>query len=467
MGKRYAIIDIETTGLNARRDKITEIAAVIYEEGEIMNQWSSLINPERTVPEEITRITGISTEMIQDQPKFYEIAKEFLELVEGCLFVAHNVRFDYGFIREEYARLGYSFSMKRLCTLRLSKKTIPGLQSYSLGFLIKHLGIQVQRRHRALDDALATCQLLEFLLHPSPEIESPESLILKKAILESKFPTLMDPDEIANLPDLCGVYYMEDIDGNYLYIGKSTNIRKRIFQHFSKNTRKAEKMRETVARITCRITESELMSLILESIEIKKHQPKINRAQRQTSFPYVLVRAANQNNLPCLSIQKLGVKDKKNKQHVSEHPSVSSAKGTIQRLCDEYELCQCVKPESEIGLSCIHAQLGTCDGAGLKTASEEYNTRFDMAIQSLQGFFHEDMVILEHCSQMGWACFQIEEGDLSKYGYIDRDIDITSYSEFDHHLDTVDQNPELSRIVYAYLDKYNAKLKVIKAQESE
>ena len=148
--KIYAIVDLETTGGLAKRDKITEIGIVLFDGKEVLETYQTLVNPGRSIPPEITRITNITNDMVADAPYFYEVAKRVVELTEGAIFVAHNVRFDYSFLKEEFASLGYTFTKRQLCTVRLSRKAFPGLKSYSLGNLIKHFKIEVSARHRAL-----------------------------------------------------------------------------------------------------------------------------------------------------------------------------------------------------------------------------------------------------------------------------------------------------------------------------
>ncbi|MEL6973297.1 MAG: 3'-5' exonuclease, partial [Bacteroidota bacterium] len=162
MGKkdqRFAIVDVETTGGRASRDKITEIGIVLYDGQEIIDTYQSLINPNTYIPAGIVQLTGITQDMVREAPLFHEIARNIVEFTEGAIFVAHNVRFDYGFLREEFKRLGYTYSRKQLCTVRLSRKAFPGLPSYSLENLIRHFGIPTDARHRALADALATTDL--------------------------------------------------------------------------------------------------------------------------------------------------------------------------------------------------------------------------------------------------------------------------------------------------------------------
>ena len=160
----YSIIDIETTGGSPKTEKITEIAVFLYDGTRITDEFTSLVNPERSIPSFITEITGISNKMVANAPKFYEIAKDIVELTNDRIFVAHNAPFDYSFICEEFRQLGYVYSRNMLCTVKLSRKMIPGLRSYSLGKICSDLNIRIENRHRAKGDALATVKLFEMLL---------------------------------------------------------------------------------------------------------------------------------------------------------------------------------------------------------------------------------------------------------------------------------------------------------------
>lgn len=160
----FAIIDIETTGNGYKHGQITEIAIFQHNGKEVTDSYSSLIKPDMDIPLFITRLTGISNEMVKNAPRFYEIARKVVEMTAGRIFVAHNVHFDYKFVREEFKRLGYDFNRKTLCTVQLSKKLMPGHKSYSLGNLCQEKGIEINGRHRAAGDALATVKLFELLL---------------------------------------------------------------------------------------------------------------------------------------------------------------------------------------------------------------------------------------------------------------------------------------------------------------
>ena len=163
----FAIIDIETTGTGYKNGKITEIAIVQHNGTEVTGVFSTLVNPETDIPYYITKLTGIDNNMVAGAPKFYEIAKQIVEMTAGRVFVAHNVSFDYRFIKEEFGRLGYDYNCKTMCTVKLSRKLLPGHRSYSLGRLCAGLGIEINGRHRAKGDAMATVKLFEILIAKS------------------------------------------------------------------------------------------------------------------------------------------------------------------------------------------------------------------------------------------------------------------------------------------------------------
>ena len=168
----YAIIDVETTGTSAVHGKITEIAIILHNGEVVTETYTTLIDPECNIPYNITRLTGITNEMVANAPKFYEIAKKIVELTAGRIFVAHNAMFDYSFVKEEFRRLGYDFKRKTICTVKLGRKLLPGHRSYSLGNICADLGIQITDRHRAIGDALATAKLFDILIGQNNLLES-------------------------------------------------------------------------------------------------------------------------------------------------------------------------------------------------------------------------------------------------------------------------------------------------------
>ncbi|MCU0366765.1 MAG: 3'-5' exonuclease, partial [Bacteroidales bacterium] len=190
----YAVVDIETTGGSARLERITEIAVYIHDGTRVVEEFSTLVNPERNIPYFITSLTGITNEMVEDAPRFFEVAKKIVEITEGRVFVAHNARFDYSFIRQEFSMLGYNFKRPLLDTVALSRKLLPGHRSYSLGNLCKDLGIEINGRHRASGDALATVKLMELLLEKDRELKSGSIIRNRKT---SRLHPALEPSKIA------------------------------------------------------------------------------------------------------------------------------------------------------------------------------------------------------------------------------------------------------------------------------
>ncbi|MBT3983721.1 MAG: GIY-YIG nuclease family protein [Bacteriovoracaceae bacterium] len=281
MSTMFAIIDIETTGLRTGDNKITEIGILIHNGKKVIDSFSTLINPQRSIPSMISSLTGITDEMVEDAPKFYEVAKKIVEITDGMIFVAHNARFDYGFIKKEFSELGYSYQRKNLCTVRLAKEYFPGLRSYSLSKLCHHFKITQKAHHRAMDDAISCSKIFEMVYKKSGgKLESSAAL--------KCLPPNLQKRSLDNLPDECGVYYLKDVDGKILYIGKSLNIKSRVLTHLATEYKSPKKMifKNSVAKIDCILTGSELIALLLEYREIKSHRPPFNRAAKGLKFPY-------------------------------------------------------------------------------------------------------------------------------------------------------------------------------------
>ena len=276
----YAIVDIETTGGYAANHRITEIAIYHHDGLQITGEYHTLINPGRSIPYYITGLTGITTEMVLDSPQFCEVAREILDQLTGKVFVAHNAHFDYAFLKREFELAGYNWNSKKLCTVRLSRKILPGLRSYSLGSLCDSLGIMITNRHRAGGDASATAKVFDLLLRR--DNDSYIAKTLKKNSGETILPPNLPKEEFERLPAKPGVYYFHNARGQVIYVGKAINIKKRIAGHFTGDAREwsRSKIRNEIHHITYELTGNELIALILESQEIRRLWPKYNQAQK-------------------------------------------------------------------------------------------------------------------------------------------------------------------------------------------
>ncbi len=415
----YAIVDIETTGGSSQFEKITEIAIYQHDGKEITGEFISLINPEINIPYFITNLTGITNEMVEDAPRFYEIAKKIIEMTEGRTFVAHNARFDYSFIRQEYKSLGFNFKRSVLDTVTLSRKLLPGHASYSLGNICRDLNININGRHRAGGDALATVRLLEILIAKDIELNEIGTSLLKNA-RASKLNPKLDLAKIESIPEEPGVYYFYNEKGDLIYIGKSRNLQQRISTHLSNNTtNRAMEMRDIIADIDWEITGSELIALLKESYEIKRNKPVYNRAQRRTSFQWGIFSSYDNNGY--LNYRYGTVND--DEMPVSVFASKDKAKSKLNFFIGTFGLCQKLTGLYDTDGPCFHYHVGLCKGACIcKESPEEYNLRAIKAMEEFsftrRNFFiidkgrdHEERCAVKiiNGKYTGWGYFNIND----------------------------------------------------------
>lgn len=449
---KYAIIDVETTGGMARFERITEIAVVLHDGTKIVDSFSSLINPERSIPWNITQLTGITDEMVAHAPKFFEIAKQIVEMTEGAIFVAHNVSFDYSFVREEFARLGYTYTRKQLCTVRLSRKVFPGLPSYSLSNLKRHFNIYAEKSHRALDDTLATVKIFERLL-AAQNGEGEVSQLVNHGVRETKLPQNITLERLHAAPDTCGVYYLHDEDGNVIYVGKSINIRKRLFEHFADLSPKGEKMRQGVADFSFELTGSELVALLLESAEIKRLQPRINRALRIRQFSGAIFTYVDQNGYRCLAVGKRTQRNSRKLDVVAEFPKVDSARGYLESIVRQFELCGRLSNLDAREQACFHYTIKKCYGACVgEEAARDYNARVDQALSVLYRGLTGSFVLFDQGrSEEEQAVVAVREGEYLGYGFIGKN-ELLSTDDILAALNRPFGDPDAPRIIRGFLD---------------
>lgn len=356
------IVDIETTGGNVIHDRITEIGIVeVTDSG--LNEWSTLINPRMKIPGMIQRLTGITDAMVEDAPYFEQVAKEILLRLQGKTFIAHNVRFDYGFIRNEFSRLAFRFKAPLLCTVKLSRALYPDREGHSLEKIILRHQIMVQNRHRALDDARATFKFIQIA-----EAENTGEQVLaavKSQQGRGSLPVSFDPSMMDGLPGSPGVYYFWGEAGELLYVGKSVNIKKRVLSHFTADHRSSKEMKicQQTRRISFDKTTGELTALILESQKIKALQPLYNRRLRRVSHLYSIQLEGAGNSRLVPKVVLLNDKLAGRERLYGLYPSVKNAKRDIQHLCDQYGLCyQLAGLEPPSSRACTGYQLKKCAG---------------------------------------------------------------------------------------------------------
>ena len=408
----YSIIDIETTGGNQPGEKITEIAIYVHDGNQIIKSFHTLINPERNIPYNITRITGIDDRMVANAPKFYEVAKQIIELTENTIFVAHNVHFDYNFIKREFKDLGFDYNRQFVCTVKLSRQMLPGHASYSLGKICNDLNISINGRHRADGDALATTKLFEILLQKSTET------ILKEV---QQFPVVAPkktPDLIDKIPETTGVYFFKNKRNELIYIGKSRNIKKRVLSHFNNSsTKKAIELRNSIDTIDFEVTGSELISLIKESTEIKNHRPLYNKALKRATTNFGLFSEIDKNGYINFTIRPNSIFE----TPLSSFSNMVEGREELFRLVEKFDLCQKLSGlyKTDKNKPCCNVELKSCKGACIGSESTlDYNLKANHLINFVNPKGQNLIIIDKGRNDLEKSIVQIHNNEYIGWNYV-------------------------------------------------
>ncbi len=438
----YAILDVETTGLSAAGEKITEIAIYIHDGKQVVDSFESLINPEKKIPYRIVQMTGITNRMVAGAPRFYEIAKKIVELTEEKTIIGHNVNFDYSFLRNEFKGLGYDFQRKTLCTVKLSRKLIPGRPSYSLGKLCNDLGINNHARHRAAGDALATARLFELLLTIDP---NPENL-KANGVKSGRNRSLTE-----NLPKGPGVYYFYDKDGGLIYIGKSINIHDRVLSHLNNNLhKKAVEMKDAIDEVGYELTGNELVALLLESAEIKKHQPLYNRTQRRTFFNYGLYSFTDEKGYINLKVSR--IIDRLSPLYT--YSSLQEGKEHLFNLTEKFNLCQKLCGLYNTQGACFQYQIHQCQGAcSGEEQPENYNQKVNMALENYHFGDDSFFIVGQGRNDDEKSVVKIERGKYTGFGFIDPAVLNNDPSMLHECIQPQQDNKEARQIINSFIKK--------------
>ncbi len=459
----YAVVDIETTGGRLNRDRITEIAIFRFDGKKIVDQYQTLINPELPIPRNITRLTGIDDQMVANAPKFYEVAKQIVEMTDEAIFVAHNVNFDYNFLKAEFKRFGFTYQRKRLCTVRLARRVLPGHPSYSLGRICKDLKIKIKARHRAAGDAEATVQLLKKIILADEEgvVDTFQKYGSREAIL----PPHLEKSVVDDLPDSPGVYYFHDDQGKIMYVGKAVDIRARILSHFQPNlgSRKALRMKLQIHDISYQLTGNDLVAQLLESHEIKTLKPRFNVSQKRVRNVFGIFGHEDESGYLNLSIGRIKADGPK---PLTSFGGSRAARGYMEALVRRYNLCQGKTGLYSTDGPCFNYQIHRCEGAcaGDETP-ERYNKRVRAAIDKMNVYDRSFVLIEEGRTPYESAVIIVENGKYLGFGFIDQDMQIEDPVEFKQHIDSYDDNRDIQRILNRYLrSKNKGKLLELKAE---
>jgi DNA polymerase-3 subunit epsilon len=449
----FAIVDIETTGGRSTEDKIIEIAIVIHDGLKIIDEFQTLINPEKYIPDAITRLTGISNDVVKEAPRFFEVAKKIVEITKDRIFVAHNVHFDYTFVRQEFASLGYNYKRKCLCTVRLSRKIFKGVNSYSLGNLTKYFEIEHQNAHRAMSDAKATALLFAKLFEKDKNLL--ENGILEGEIKAKNLPPKLDREKFESLPEDVGVYYFYDENNDLIYIGKSNNIKQRVASHFSTNvkSRKTIEFKNRVADISYQLTGSELLALLFESDEIKKHKPVFNKAQRNSRFYYGIFSFEDKAGYRQFYVDKIITQPF---SPLIALESSEKARRLLYSLVQKYELCMKLCQLYKAKKYCFDYQIKKCKGACIQEeAPEKYNQRAEKAMKNLHAYAGKSFTIItkgKNTQELGIVV--VENGRYLGFGYMDKSQSIQNIEDAKIFIKKMIDNRDVQQIIGKWIEAY-------------
>ncbi|MDO8329304.1 MAG: exonuclease domain-containing protein, partial [Fluviicoccus sp.] len=359
----YVLLDLETTGGNPAHDRITEVAAVRIEDGQEVARWSSLVNPGTPISTFIQNLTGISNRMVAEAPGFDEVAPHLLEMLEGAVLVAHNVRFDHGFLLNEFARLETPLRVKTLCTVRLSRLLYPQHRSHGLDAIMQRHGLSTSARHRAMGDV---DMVLAWLGIAAQELGAEQirqhalTLLQGSAALPPQLETAVN-----DIPESAGVYSFYGEGPLPLYIGKSIKLRSRVMTHFQAASKSPREMRiaQEIRRIEWIETAGELGALLLEAQLVKDKQPVYNRQLRRTSTLCAWRLDESPLARPLLSLVRgEDLQPREFERLYGVYRSKSLAIAGLRELADTHSLClQALGLESGQG-RCFAHQIGRCKG---------------------------------------------------------------------------------------------------------
>ncbi len=450
----YAIVDIETTGGYAAANGITEISIHLFDGEKVTKKFETLINPGQPIPNYISAMTGITDKMVATAPAFEDVAQTIYEILHDKIFIAHNVNFDYSFVKGHLKESGFELNSRKLCTVRLSRKIFPGFPSYSLGKLCDSLGIIINDRHRAGGDTEATAKIFQLLLQNDKEDHIRKSL--QRNSKEWILPPNVPKEHFDKLPYTPGVYYFHNEKGKVVYVGKANNIRYRVNSHFSNNSegRQKQNFMRYVYGISHHDCGTELMACILESAEIKKKWPIFNSSQKRWEDVYGIFEYEDQNGYLRLGIDK----NRKRLNPVFTFHYLIDGHAIIRKMIKDFKLCPklCFMQKDEG--KCEGITEGYCLGACEKNENAaDYNKRVKKACDSLlsQPSF---AIIDKGLTNDDKSCILILEGHFYGMGYIPADAQITNHEEIKDHITQYRENSFIRNLVNGYVARFPSKI---------
>lgn len=442
----YTIIDVETSG---RTNRITEISVFKYDGNKVIDEFTTLVNPNCYIPEHITALTGIDNGTVANAPEFHEIAQQVLEITKDTIFVAHNVNFDYNVIRNEFKSINIDFTRKKLCTVRLSRKLLPGHKSYSLGKLSKDLNININGRHRARGDAEATVTLFK-KLQTQDNAENVFSNFLNKNSKEATLPPNL-PKEVFNaLPNATGIYYFKNKKNEIIYVGKAKNIKKRVLSHFYSKAQKSLNMVRETRDIDFELSGSELIALLMEDAAIKQHFPQYNKVAKRAPKGFSLFSYQDRNNIMHIAINN----SKATPNPIITFYSLREARLFLERICEQFNLCPKFCHLQEGVSECSHFSIKNCKG--ICKSNEDvniYNERVTNAICEIVNDSQDKILKEKGRNDSEEAFVIIKNGTYLGYGFIDKNEQITHEDELENYLIKQKDNSDVQGILRSVLLK--------------
>ena len=431
----YAIVDIETTGGHATANGITEIAIVLHNGREVEDRFHTLINPRVSIPRHITALTGITNDMLYDAPGFEQVAAQIFNLLEHRIFVAHNVNFDYSFIKHHLKEAGWDLNVRKLCTVRMARKIFPGFASYSLGNLCRELQISITNRHRAMGDTMATVELFEKLLQNDRAGVMAE--MLKGRNKEQYLPPHLPAPDIEQLPNTAGVYYFYNQKKKIVYVGKATNLQQRVKSHFSNNdgSKRKQEFLRNIHAVSCRECSSELAALIVESTEIRRLWPQYNRSQKKYHHEYGLYTYEDRSGYLRLFIEK----KKKHLLPVYTFNLLHEGKVLLKKLIEEFGLNE--------ALCFVNNPV-----PATMEAPDLYNPKVGKAIGSLQEKLPSFLVSDSEDENAHY--FLMEKGKFVGMGPLPREIVNDDIEVLKDRLTMYADNDYIRGLVYQFAEKH-------------
>jgi DNA polymerase-3 subunit epsilon len=407
------------------------------------------VNPQRDIPVYIRALTGITNEMVSTAPLFEDVAHEIFHMLKGQIFVAHNVNFDYSFLRYHLNAAGYELNANKLCTVRLGRKIMPGLMSYSLGKLCSHLGISNTSRHRAMGDAEATAQL--FSLYLKNDTANHIGQALKLNSKEQRLPANLPKADVDALPYCPGVYYFHDAKGKVVYVGKAKNIKKRVCSHFTGNNPGLQRQEflKSIHRISYQACGTELIAVVLEAVEIKRLWPKYNRSLKRFENTYGLYAYEDQRGYIRLAVDK----HRKHMPAVYACNSLLEGYNLLNNLIETFSLCPKMCFVQKNDQPCTGNNLNACACEGHETP-DEYNIKVTAAIDELKKALPTFAIRDEGRNGEEHSCILIEEGRFYGMGYISHYFEANNIQQLKNYLTPYPGNDYIKNIVTGYASRF-------------